>query len=117
MKDKEEMMRSLWIHFVYFHVHAELVKLKKRIDETLNFGLVTCIHPLETRSLIAASSLFEVTPQYLCDSFVVKYFDNGSNKRTKEEAIIMYWYVSRKCKFGRYFEFFEWNCKVTSKLF
>ncbi len=85
-------MRSLWIHFVYFHVHAELVQLKKGIDETLNFGLVTCIHPLETRSLFAASSLFEVTPQYLCDSFVVKYSDNGSNKRTKEEAIIMYWY-------------------------
>ena len=37
-------------------------------------------------------TLFVVTPEYLCDSFVIEYSDNGSNKRTKEEAIIMYWY-------------------------
>ena len=36
--------------------------------------------------------MFDVTPKYLCDSFAVQYSDNGSNNRTKEEAIVFYWY-------------------------
>ena len=69
-----------------------MIQLKKGLDETLNFGLVTCAYPQEVWSLFAASTLFVVTPECLCDSFVVEYSDNGSNKCTKEETIIMYWY-------------------------
>ena len=50
-------MRSVWKHYIFFYVHAELVQLKKGIDETLNFGLVTCVHPQEVWSLFAASIL------------------------------------------------------------
>lgn len=33
-----------------------------------------------------------LTADYLCDAFVIQYSDNGSNNRTKEEAIIFMWY-------------------------
>ena len=42
--------------------------------------------------LLAASTAFNVTTDYLCDAFVIQYSDNGSNNRTKEEAIIFMWY-------------------------
>lgn len=92
LKDKEDMIRSIWIHHVLFHPHTELDQLRKGINQTLNFELLAVIHPQEAWVLFAASTVFIATPQHLCDSFVVNYFDNGSNRRTKEEAIIMFWY-------------------------
>lgn len=38
------------------------------------------------------STVFDITTEYLCDSFVVYYSDNGSNNRTKEEATVFHWY-------------------------
>ena len=85
LKDKEDIIRSVWTHYIFFRVYAELVQLKKGLDETLKFGLITCAYPQEVWSLFAASTLFVVTPEYLCDSFVVEYSDNSSNICTKEE--------------------------------
>ena len=41
------------------------------------------------RGLLAASTAFNVTADYFCNAFVIQYSDNGSNKRTKEEVIII----------------------------
>ena len=50
--------------------------------------LLICLHPDEVKSV---SSLFDVTPGFLLDSFVTHYSDNGTNKCTLEEAVILNW--------------------------
>ena len=42
--------------------------------------------------LLASSSAFNVGVEHLSDAFAVTYSDNGSNNRTKEEAIVYFWY-------------------------
>ena len=37
-------------------------------------------------------SLFDITLEYLQDAFIIQYSLNGSNNRTKEEAIVMHWF-------------------------
>ena len=37
--------------------------------------------------------MFKVTAKYLCDSFAIHYSDNGTNHRTREEAVVYFWYV------------------------
>ena len=92
LDDKEDLVRSIWLHFVLFQPHAELEQLRKGLYQTLRFELLVCSHPNEVWGVLAASTVFDVTPKYLCDSFAVQYSDNGSNNRTKEEAIVFYWY-------------------------
>lgn len=92
MDDKEDIVRTVWLHFVLFHPHAELAQLRKGLYNTLQFEVLAIQYSKEIRSLLAASTLFDVTPQYLCDAFVVQYSPNGSNKRTKEEAIVYFWF-------------------------
>lgn len=91
LADREELVRSVWLHFVLFQPHAELQQLQKGMYRTLQFELLACMHPKEVWGLLAASTAFDVTPQYICDEVVVHYSDNGSNKRTMEEAIVFYW--------------------------
>ena len=88
LDDQEDLVRSIWLHFVLFQPHAELEQLWKGLYQTLRFELLVCSHPNEVWGVLAASTVFVVTPEYLCDSFVVQYSDNGSNNRTKEEAIL-----------------------------
>ena len=92
LDDKEDLVRSIWLHFVLFQPHAELEQLRKGLYQTLRFELLVRSHPNEVWGVLAASTVFDVTPKYLCDSFAVQYSDNGSNNRTKEEAIVFYWY-------------------------
>ena len=92
LDDKEEFARSIWLHFVLFQPHAELEQLRKGPYQTLQFELLACAHPKEVWGILAASTVFDVTPQHLCDSFVVHYSDNGSNNRNKEEAVIFFWF-------------------------
>lgn len=59
---------------------------KKR---TLQFELLVIQYPDELKGILA---LFDVTPKYLRDSFVVHFSPNGSNRRTKEEAVVYFWF-------------------------
>ena len=92
LEDKEEMVRYIWLHYVLFQPHAALEQFKRGMLETLQFGHLVKSYPNEVWGLLAASSTFNVTPQYLCDAFAVQYSTNGSNNRTKEEAIVFMWY-------------------------
>ena len=96
LNDKHELSRSIWLHHVLYSPHAELEQLRKGFRETLQVNMMICLHDNEFRALLAYSAVFDVTVSYLQDSFAVQYSDNGSNNRTKEEAIIFHWleYVS-----------------------
>ena len=91
LKDKERLMKAIWLHFVYFLPHAELEQLRKGLRETLQVDLLMCVHTEEMHSFLIASSAFDVTSDYLLDSFVIEYSAPGSNKRTIEESLILSW--------------------------
>ena len=96
LSHKDEIVKALWLHYVFFSPHAELEQLKKGFRETLQMELLICLHSRLVFGFLVASSDFDVTSNYLLDSFVISYSDQGSNKRTAEEAIILNWseYVS-----------------------
>lgn len=94
--DKEGIVRTVWLHFVLFQPHAELAQLRKGLYNTLQFDILAITYPNEVKAILAASALFDVTAKFIKDSFVVNYSPNGSNNRTKEEAIVYFWseYIS-----------------------
>ncbi len=87
---KDEIIKALWLHYVFFSPHAELEQLKKGFRETLQMEVLICRHPHLVLGFLVASSDFDVTPDYLLDSFVIHYSDQGCNKRTAEEAVILH---------------------------
>lgn len=92
LNDKEEFANSIWLHHVLFSPYAELEQLWKGFQETLQIQLLVCVHREAVRALLAYSALFNVTVVYLQDAFAIQYSDNGSNKRTQEEAIVFHWF-------------------------
>ena len=92
LNDKEEFAHSIWLHHVLFRPYAELEQLWKGFQETLQIQLLVCVPGEEVRALLAYSTLFNVTLGYLQDAFAIQYSDNGSNKRTQEEAIEFHWF-------------------------
>ena len=92
LEDKEEMVHYIWLHHVLFHPHAALEQFKRGLLETHQFQHLVKSYPKEVWGLLASSTAFNVTPQYLCDAFAVQYSINGSNNRTKEEAVVFMWY-------------------------
>ena len=96
LSDKDPLIKAIWLHYVYFLPHSELEQLRKGLRETLQLETLFCLYSDEMFSLLVASSDFNVTPQFLLDSFAISYSDPGSNKRTAEESVMLHWhdYVS-----------------------
>ena len=91
ISEKEELIRVVWLHYIFFLPHAELEQLRKGLRETLQVDVLCCLHPENVWSLLAASSAFEVTAKFFLESFIINYSDQGSNKRTLEEALVLHW--------------------------
>ena len=83
------MLHCIWLHYVFFAVHAELDQLIKGIRETLQMELPICTYPEEVYLLLVPSSHLKVTEFFFWGEVV--YSDPGSNKRTAEEALILHW--------------------------
>ena len=90
--DKHTMVRSIWLHFVLFQPHAELEQFREGLRSTLQFEHLVRNYSKEIWGLLASSDAFNVTPQFLCDSFVIQYSPNGSNNCTHEEAVVYMWF-------------------------
>ena len=58
--------------------------------ETLQFKHLVDNYAKEVWGLLAASNVYEITPKFLCDSFVVQYSFNGSNNCIQEESIVFH---------------------------
>ena len=65
-------------------------QLWKGPQETLQLELLVCLHP-SSWSLLVASSDFEVSTEFFLDSFAICYSEQGCNKCTAEEAVILHW--------------------------
>ena len=86
------MVHSIWLHFVLFQPHAELEQFREGLRSTLQFEHLVRNYSKEIWGLLESSDAFNVTPQFLCDSFVIQYSPNGSNNRTHEEAVVYMWF-------------------------
>ena len=74
-----------------FLPHVELIQLRKGLRETLQLEALISVYHKEVHGFLVASSSFEVTPDFLTDSFVIHYSEQGGKKRIKEEGIILDW--------------------------
>ena len=90
LKDKEVLIRCIWLHFVLYSPLAELKQLQKGLFETFQFKHLVDNYAKEVWRLLAASNMYEIIPKFLCNSFVVEYSFNGSNNRTQEENIVFH---------------------------
>ena len=88
-KKKVELINAIWLHFVFFEVHAELHQFKKGFRETLEMEMLISQHPNEIRALLVPSD-FKMTAGRLLDLFTINYSDS-ERKRCLEEAVIAYW--------------------------
>jgi len=89
LEDKDCFVRAVWLHHVLYHPHAELEQLRKGFYSTLQMQHLIQLYPKELWRLLVATNEFDVTPKFLCDAFAIQYSPNGSNCRTKEEALVM----------------------------
>lgn len=91
LSDRNELLKTIWLHYSFFVPLAEIQQLRNGLRETLQLELLVALYPDEMHSFFVGSSLFNVTATFLCDSFTIRYSEPGSNKRTLEEAIILNW--------------------------
>ena len=73
-----------------FLPHAEVKQFQKGPRDTLQMKIPLCVHSEEMHSLLVPSGSFDVTAEFFLDQVIVRYSDEGSNKRTKEEAVILH---------------------------
>ena len=89
--DKEMLIKSIWLHFVFCALHVELEQMRKGLFETLEIETFVHLYPKEFYGYLIGSTTFDATPNYILDCFDVRYSDEGSNERILEEAIVMHW--------------------------
>ena len=94
--DRSRIVKAIWLHYIFFLPLAELQQLRKGFRETLQMELLIIRYPEYVYSFLVPSPNFEVTAAFFLDCFAINYSPQGSNNRTKEEAIILNWneYVS-----------------------
>lgn len=91
IKDKDDFINVVWLHHIFFVPHAELEQLRKGFRETLEVEILCLQHPDKLVEVLAANKLFIPSSKHFIDEAVIDYSDNGSNDRTKEEAIVVNW--------------------------
>ena len=91
LKDKESLLKTVWLHYIFFHPHTELEQLKRGFVNTLDMERLMSVYPEDLHSLLVPSASYEITSSKLSESFVIDYSDNSCNDRTKEGAIVYYW--------------------------
>ena len=89
LADVSELVR---IACVKFRTCVELEELRRGIRETLLFESLILTHADCVWKLLVSSKLYNVTPSYLQDAFVIHYSVEGSNNRIYEEAVVLSWY-------------------------
>ena len=91
LSDRDEFIRAVWLHYVLFQPYAELQQLRNGLKDTLQLELLLTLYPEEMWNPFATTNAYDVTVDYLLDSFTIQYSDQGSNKRSLEESIVYMW--------------------------
>ena len=55
MSDREKLVTAIWLHYVFFVPHAEIVQLRKGLRETLQLDALISAYPNEVYHLLVLS--------------------------------------------------------------
>ena len=93
--DKEALAKSLAMNFVIYSQKAELDQIRDGFD-CLNFSGLVRVHPSLLQPLFVGSGWQSPTAAMLLDLFHIDFSPQGSNRRPREEEIILHWnyYIS-----------------------
>ena len=91
LADQQKLVHAVWLHYVFFSIHAELAQFRKGLYETLQFEALVNSHPKVIHSFLVSSPSYDISASFLIDCFAVGYSAEGSNNRTREEAIMLWW--------------------------
>ena len=89
LQKKTELLNAIWLHFVFFGVHAELQQFRKGFRETLQMEVLLSQYPAEVRALLVPSN-YKMTARCLLDLFTINYSES-ENKRCLEDQIVAHW--------------------------
>lgn len=91
LEDKQDLIRAIWLQFVYFIPHAELEQLKKGFQETLKMGDLVREYPESVFHFLVPNSDYEVSADFFLNEFSIDFSVKGSNRRGDEEAVMVNW--------------------------
>ena len=101
LSDKKEFIRAIWLHHIFFSVHAELEQLRKGLRNTLQVELLACIHGEHLHSLLTSTRAFDLTSENLVDELVIiKQEDTRRGDQTTVNVVIKVW-TYKKLHVGR----------------
>ena len=75
----------------FFSINTVSWSSFERVSGDPSGEFLVCLHAEQIHGLLAASCIYDVTPEFFLDEFAINYSDPGSNKRTAEEAVILHW--------------------------
>ena len=90
IEDKAEILKTIWLHFVFYNPHADMEQLRNGFRSTLEMEDLCIYRPEEVYSTLVPSTAFDITAGQLIELYVAVYSENGSNRRTKEEAVMLH---------------------------
>ena len=77
------------LHFVVYAHNAELDDIKHGLDYVLDFGKVTGTYLMLFKTLFLMSGYTKLRPDSFPSLFEIEYSPRGSNRRKKEEEVMM----------------------------
>lgn len=90
--DREDFVKAIWLHFVFFLPNSELVQLQKGFIETLKMEDLIHLHPGVVWDCLTASNCFKVTAYFLIDTFRDgTIYSEVLEEYRLEKIIIDYW--------------------------
>ena len=90
ISDKDDISRSMSLNYVIFSQKAELDAIKSGFD-CLNFSHLVQCFPSLLKPLFVESGRKQLTASFVLDMFHVSYSPQGSNKRPREEEVVLHW--------------------------
>ena len=86
---KAELLKAIWLHYVFFEAHAELQQFRKGFIETLQMEELLSLYPTEMRALLVPSD-HKITASHLLDLFTIDYSES-EEERDLEDKVIAHW--------------------------
>lgn len=90
ISDKDGISRSISLNYVVYSQKAELDAIKSGFD-CLNFSQLVQCYPSLLKPLFIENGQKKLTASFILDLFYVGYSPQGSNKRPREEEVILHW--------------------------
>ena len=87
--NRDSLLNAIVLHFTIYSQKAELDDIKRGMDDVLEVGPLARSHPTLFKPLFVSSGLQKLQADTFLSLFHVDYSLRGSNRRDKEEQIMI----------------------------